>query len=301
MGAAEKADADFTRKSLHQITEKLDELPTLPSVVYELNKVINDPMSSTSDVERIMSSDVALTTKVLKLANSAYYAIPGGVSSLQRAIAYIGYDTINQLALSASIIKALGAGSKAQFDIPAFWKHSLGVAMAAEVTAKEVKYKTPSDLFTSGLVHDMGKVALYIVAQEQFLASIAQAKATQMSLLEAEEALDVPRHTQVGYELSSKWRLPYHLQISVSHHHTREPSARGGLSPEGNQIVDIVYLSNLLVHALQFGNSGHGKVLGLPKDVLERLSISAERLKSLLASIKDKIQNAEGFLKIIGE
>ncbi len=74
------------------ILSRLDELPSLPAIVYELSKVINDPMSSTNDVEKLMSSDQSLTMKVLKLVNSAYYAIPGGVSSLSRAIAYIGFD-----------------------------------------------------------------------------------------------------------------------------------------------------------------------------------------------------------------
>lgn len=303
MGVAQrKADlSSAPRMTLHEIVGKLDELPTLPSVIYELNRVINDPMSSTSDVERLMANDQSLTTKVLKLANSAYYAIPGGVTSLQRAIAYIGYDTINQLALSASIMKALKTDNKPDFELPAFWKHSLGVAMTAEAVAKEVRYKTPSDLFTCGLVHDMGKIALLIVAPGQFFETLAHASQTSTSLIEAEEALGLPKHTTVGFELATKWRLPYQIQACISNHHHREPSQRGGLTQETNLVVDIVYLSNLLVHALQFGNSGHSKVLGVPRDVLDRLSIPPDGLKGLLATVKDKIQNAEGFLKIIGE
>lgn len=297
MGAAPKQ----TRLLVHEIVDRLDELPTLPSIVYELNRVINDPMSSTSDVEKIMANDASLTMKVLKLANSAYYAIPGGVTSLQRAIAYIGYDTINQLALSASIIKSLGPKSHGLFDLPGFWKHALGVAMASEVIAKEVKYKTPSDLFTCGLVHDMGKVALFNIAEDQFLEVVNFAREHKQSLVEAEVELDSPRHTHIGFELATKWRLPYQIQVSIANHHQRDPSGRGGLSQEANLIVDIVFLSNLLIHALQFGQSGHQKVLGLPKDVLDRLMIPQESLKDLIAKIKEKIQNADGFLKIIGE
>jgi len=297
MGAAPKQG----KLLVHEIVDRLDELPTLPSIVYELNRVINDPMSSTSDVEKIMGNDASLTTKVLKLANSAYYAIPGGVTSLQRAIAYIGYDTINQLALSASIIKSLGPKSHELFDLPGFWKHALGVAMASEVIAKEVKYKTPSDLFTCGLVHDMGKVALFNVAENQFLEVVDFAREHKLSLVEAEAELDAPRHTHIGFELATKWRLPYQIQVSIANHHQRDPAGRGGLSQEANLLVDIVFLSNLLIHALQFGRSGHQKVLGLPKDVLDRLMIPQDSLKDLIAKIKEKIQNADGFLKIIGE
>lgn len=287
--------------TVHEIVAKLDDLPTLPAVVYELNRIINDPMSSTGDVEKIMSNDLSLTAKVLRLANSAYYAIPGGVSSLQRAIAYIGYDTVNQLALSASIIKALDVKENTGFDTRQFWKHSLGVAMASEVIANEVKYKTPSDLFTCGLVHDMGKIALLLITKEQFTDTIRYAGENRISLLEAEDTLDSARHTHIGFQLATKWRLPYQIQVSIANHHQKDPMMRGGLSQEANLVVDVVFLANLLIHALQFGNSGHQKVMGLPKDVLDRLSIGQDNLRGLISKIKLKIENAEAFLKIIGD
>jgi HD-like signal output (HDOD) protein len=293
MGAAPKIESQ-------QIIDRLDELPTLPSIVYELSRVINDPMSSTSDVERIMSNDQSLTTKVLRLANSAYYAIPGGVSNLQRAIAYIGYDTIHQLVLSASIIKALDAKTSPAFDLNQFWKHSLGVAMASETVARAVGYKTPADLFTCGLVHDMGKVALYILAPEVFVETTVFAKEKGLSVLEAEDALQNPKHTWIGGQLSLKWKLPYQIQATTALHHNKDHNLRGGLSSEMNVVVDIVYLSNLLVHALQFGSSGHSKVLGVPRDVLDRLHLAPDKLKEVIAKIKESIANAENFLKIIG-
>lgn len=293
MGAAEKIHPQI-------IVDRLDELPTLPTIVYELSRVISDPMSSTSAVEKLMSNDQSLTTKVLRLANSAYYAIPGGVSNLQRAIAYIGYDTIHQLVLSASIIKALQAPEGAAvFELKQFWKHSIGVAMAAETTARFVRYKTPADLFTCGLVHDMGKMALYIIVPEIFQEILDAAKNNSLSFLEAEELIGAPKHTVVGRELSAKWRLPAVIQATITHHHQRDVVSRGALSQEMNLVVDIVYLANLLVNALQFGNSGHSKVLGVPKDVLERMHLDPEKLKELIAKIRESVASAENFLKII--
>ena len=103
------------------IIAKLDELPTLPAIVYELSRIINDPMSSTTDVEKVMANDQSMTAKVLQLVNSAYYAIPGGVTSLSRAIAYIGFDTVNQLVLSASILKSLETKGSPAYDVNEFW------------------------------------------------------------------------------------------------------------------------------------------------------------------------------------
>ncbi|MCB0412357.1 MAG: HDOD domain-containing protein, partial [Bdellovibrionales bacterium] len=137
--------------SKEDLIARMDELPTLPTIVYELTRIINDPMSSTKEVEQVMKNDVSLTTRVLKLANSAYYAIPGGVSTLSRAIAYIGFDTVNQLVLSASIIDALDLGENTIFNVNDFWKHSVGVAIASETIGRYINHLTPSDLFTAGL------------------------------------------------------------------------------------------------------------------------------------------------------
>ena len=293
MGAAPKLLLD-------DLIARLEELPTLPTIVYELSKVINDPMSSTSEVENLMSSDQSLTTKVLKLVNSAYYAIPGGVSSLGRAIAYLGFDTVNQLVLSASILKALEVKGKSGFNVNAFWKHSLGVAVAAETIGKFVRHPLPSDLFTCGLVHDMGKVALYSVDAELLLEITKKAVNENISYHEAEVALDILSHNQIGAHLSKRWTLPSQIQAVVKYHHQKDPQLRGPLSADHNRTVDIVYLANLLIHGLKFGNSGHNKVLGAPVDVMARLGINPKGdLKAIITDLKAALDRASDFLRVL--
>lgn len=290
--AAPKLTSDY-------ISLKLDELPTLPTIVYELSKVINDPMSSTSDVEKIMANDLSLTAKVLRLVNSAYYAIPGGVSSLSRAIAYIGFDTVNQLVLSASILKALEVKGPSSFDMNAFWRHSIGVAIASETIAKFVRHPTPADLFTCGLVHDMGKVALYSFGSELVMQIVQQAEADQCTYLEAETKLGIPSHVEIGQLLAQKWTLPVGLQAAVKFHHEKE-SSRRRLTVELNRDVDIVILANLLTHALKYGSSGHHKILGAPKELLDRLTISGDEFKNLIQEIKVSMEKASDFLRVLG-
>lgn len=282
------------------IVSRLEELPTLPTIVYELSRVINDPMSSTAEVERIMSGDQSLTTKVLKLVNSAYYAIPGGVSSVSRAIAFIGFDTVNQLVLSASILNALEIKGPARFDVNEFWKHSLGVAIASETIAEHIRHPNPPDMFTSGLVHDMGKVALYTIHQEAMLSILKNAEEKGVSYFESEGDLNLPRHTTLGYLLAQKWTLPAQIMAVIKYHHQKDANLRGGLSSDLNQSVDIVYLANLLIHALKFGNSGHSVILNAPKDILGRLTIDpTQGFKKLLMEIKDNLGKANDLIRIL--
>ena len=293
MAAAEKLSYD-------ELGQRLEELPTLPSIVYEVNQIINDPMSSTKDVEKVMSNDQSLTTKVLKLANSAYYAVPGGVSNLARAIAYIGYDTIQQLVLAASIIDALNVNSSDGFDLNEFWRHSMGAGMAAETIAKSVGHPNPPDLFTCGLVHDMGKVALYSLAPDMLKVVVDHVKKNDSSFYDAEVELDFPQHDVLGGHLAEKWKLPVNIRTATRYHHVADPKERTDVSQELNLTVDIVYLANLLVHALKFGNSGHNKVMGAPKSVLDRLQLDNNSLKDLIKEIKEALKSADAFLKIIG-
>ena len=152
--------------SYNDLQERLNDLPTLPTVVQELNRIIADPMSTIKDVEEVMLQDQSLTTKVLTLANSAYYAIPGGVSNLSRAIGFLGFDTVHQLVIAASVFSTLKITGETSFDLIQFWKHSIGVAIVAESIAAKIGHKQSSDLFTCGLVHDMGKIAIAMLDKE---------------------------------------------------------------------------------------------------------------------------------------
>lgn len=283
------------------IASRLEELPTLPTIIYELSRVINDPMSSTHDVEKLMANDQSLTAKVLKLVNSSYYAIPGGVTSLGRAIGYIGFDAVNQLVLGTSILKALETKGPQKFDLNEFWKHALGTAIASETIAKFVRHPAPADLFTSGLVHDMGKVALYTLEQDLMLTIVATAKADQSSYWDAETKLEVPKHTHIGQWLAQRWQLPASIQAVICHHHTTETTSRGGLTAEFNLNVDIVVLANILTHALKFGNSGHDKIPGAPRELMERLTIDPDKdFKPLLQQIKVGMDKASDFMRALG-
>ncbi|MCB0422316.1 MAG: HDOD domain-containing protein [Bdellovibrionales bacterium] len=233
--------------------------------------------------------------------NSAYYAIPGGVSSLARAISYIGFDTVHQLVLSTSIINALEFPQGESFDLNKFWEHSIGVGIAAETLAKFVRHPSPSDMFTCGLVHDMGKIAMYMTDAEEMVRISDHAVANNLSYFEAEEVMEAPHHTVVGQMLAEKWNLPTLIQAVIKNHHQKDPRMRGGISAELSQTVDIIYIANLFTHALKFGKSGHNKILGAPKDVMERLRIDAQKdFKPLIKDIKVNLERGEEFIRVIG-
>lgn len=292
MSAAEK----FT---IPTVLERVSELPTLPTIVYELGRVINNPMSSSRAVEELMENDQVLTTKVLKLVNSAYYAIPGGVSSLNRAIAFLGFDTVYQLVMATSVIGALKTKS-GEFSVGEFWVHSLGTGIAAESIAKIINYPDPADAFVGGLVHDLGKVILMTLEPELFIEAASLAKSEQISFLEAETKIGIANHMQTGHALAEKWNLPIFFRQVIKYHHTFEIENRVGVTAERNSLIDLVCLANLLVHALKFGNGGHDKVINAPRDLFLRLSLDPNTdLKRILVEIKLNLDKASDLMRLL--
>lgn len=283
----------------NDLQERLNDLPTLPTVVQELNRIIADPMSSIRDVEEVMLQDQSLTTKVLTLANSAYYAIPGGVSNLSRAIGFLGFDTVHQLVIAASVFSTLKIKGEVKFDLIQFWKHSIGVAIVSESLAEHIGHKQPSDLFTCGLVHDMGKIAIAMLNNELLDEIAEHATTNKISFIAAERQLESMTHTRIGKILGEKWKLPLPVQNCVLYHHEPNTQLRSGLSAEMNQYVDLVFLANCLVHAIRFGNSGYKTAPLMPKEVLSRLNIKTDEIAALVKAFKEPLAAAEGFLKIL--
>src|SRR5262245_46826665 len=93
------AQTQKTNTDYSALLEKLEDIPTLPVVAMKVNELINDPNSSSSDIAAVLKKDQVLTAKILKLVNSSYYAIPGGVADVQRALAFLGFNTLAQLTL----------------------------------------------------------------------------------------------------------------------------------------------------------------------------------------------------------
>jgi HD-like signal output (HDOD) protein len=281
------------------VLEKVSELPTLSAVIAELSELINDPMSSTGEVARLIEGDMSISTKIFRLANSAMYAAPGGVKSLDRAVTILGFDTAFQAALSTSVIAVLATDKDAPFDIRRFWQHSIGVAFIAEALGAHFGHQEPHSLFAAGLVHDMGKVALLKIDQGYVAKVAAHAKNARKTFAEAEEDLGALRHAIVGQMLCQAWRLPAHMQSAVRHHHTLSPAMRPGLSLEMAYFVDIVALANILAHNVSFGGSGYDIIPRIPDDLMDRLSVKAEDMPAIRKKIGLALEKSTTFTEIV--
>ena len=235
---------------IRKITESIIGLPTLPTVVAKMIELVDNPRTSAASLARLIASDQALTARILKLANSAYYGFSREISTVNMAIVVLGFNTVKDMGLSLSVFDAFKSKlQNASFDLNRFWEHSIACGIAARMLARNYRSRYTGEAFVAGLLHDIGKVILNQYFQNEFL-SIIDAQMKGATLEEAEISVIGTHHSQIGSWLAEKWNLPHIISRSLLHHHEPWESKKEPL------FVAIISLANHLCHLCGFGHSG---------------------------------------------
>jgi putative nucleotidyltransferase with HDIG domain len=217
-----------------------DSLPTLPIVALRIGEVVHSKSASVPQVAEILRSDPATSAKLLRLVNSPYFGIPGGVSDVARAIPFVGFNTLYQLVLSISVLETLQVGDSA-LDARKLWTHALTVATAARELAQEIKFADPGACFTAGLLHDMGKIALARLDPGKLAAAFATMRADGVSLEVAERQHGLTPHDRLGSQLARQWKFPASLTTPIEQHHSiHRAEVRERLVPHLRTLTEII-------------------------------------------------------------
>jgi putative nucleotidyltransferase with HDIG domain len=262
------------------LNEKVRELGTLPSSYVRISKLVENPRCSANEIGKEISHDQVIATKVLKIANSAFYGFPSRIESIPRAVSIIGFNGIRELILATSVIDVfLKQVDGSLFNRQEFWKHSLGCAIAAKVTGKFLGKLEMEELFTAGLLHDIGKVVIDQYLTESFLEILAlTCENGQISMAEAEKKVLGYTHSDVGTLVGNKWGLPHVLIESISCHH-RLPAKM-----EYPRQTAVIHIANSIAKAIKLGNSGYRMVPLIDKRAWE----IAEMKTTMLEIIADE-------------
>ncbi|MBI5445889.1 MAG: HDOD domain-containing protein [Deltaproteobacteria bacterium] len=207
------------RAALEKIAGLVGDLPALPSVAAEALRLLTDPSSEPEQLQHVLSRDAALSLKVLRLANSAYYRRKSAVSTLSAAIILLGFRTIQSLILSSAVHRVLSSNGAAA----SLWEHSLATAFACRELSRQspVCSVDPEEAFLAGLFHDTAKS----VIATKFPGIYAKPLGAS-----GEEELLGFHHGHLGQLLLSKWEIPARLAEAVGSHHSPEPSDLGRLA-----------------------------------------------------------------------
>ncbi len=249
----------------HSFIKNIRNIPTLPNVLGQIIQTLDDPRASAADLERIVRNDQAITTKLLAVANSAYYGLRHQITTVRRAVVTIGFSEVRNVCLSLSLMGFLHPSTFSdQQGAEQLWLHSLAASEAARILAQRTGACDPGQAFTAGLLHDIGKVIMAAFAPERVAALREHLARTGCSLRQAEEALDLS-HEQVGLELARRWDLPPVLYQAIGCHHSLERDL------EHLPLAAVTCAADFMVRADNIGDSGNPDPPLLPPLALEAI------------------------------
>ncbi len=265
-------------------------LPSLPVVVFRLIKVTEDETRSLINLAELAGKDPALSSQILKLANSPLMNTGRPVRSLSQAALNLGTSTIRNLAITVAVCQSFARLEvPGNFSISAFWNHSLSCAIIAKLLAEHSMDTAPEEAFVAGLLHDIGQLALVVRDPDKF-EKIVQNPHTGQTILESERQAWGLDHAQEGYRLLKDWGIHQNILDCVRYHH--RDAKEIALSSE---VVRIVFLADLFSH---FGSGGSSLDIQQFYQMLDQFALKAgpEGLEGLLKRARSEIKTASNEL-----
>jgi putative nucleotidyltransferase with HDIG domain len=285
-------------RHLKRIQATIARMPSLSTTVVKVLETCNDPLASANDLKRVISLDPVLTGRVLKLINSAYFALGKSITSLTRAIIMLGVNTVKNLALSFAILKNMkGNGSFSAFTTEEFWLHCLGVGVVAKSLAA-VKGLLPTEqeeYFVAGLLHDLGKLPLNNQFPEEYLQVCKSVGKESEPFYLSEDRLLGIDHCRVGGMISQKWQLGVELVETMSYHHNPDDCTENN-----RDLVSTIALANQIVIELKIGTAGDRISDSAMLDLLtDKVGVDYGKLSDFHGLVFREIEKARIFLEIV--
>lgn len=268
-------------KILRHKVENISTLPTIPGVLKRLSTILEKPRVTIVEISSFISNDPALTTKVLKMVNSAIYGFPGRIASVSHATMLLGLNVIKGLLLGVSVFDLM------QKTMSGLYEHSLATAIASRVIAQKKNLKEPEEVSVAGLLHDIGKVVLILEFAAEYEQAMTEAARRNISIYEAEKKQFNATHADVGGWLAEKWRFPANLIEVIACHH--RPTTAKGAPLE----TAIVHLADLLIRARGFGFAGEKLVPEVHPVAFELLGLSEQDILEVLQETENNMATAE--------
>jgi len=276
----------ITPEQIRERVKTIIQLPALPAVAAEVVDLVDNPKTSASKLGRVISSDQALTAKVLKIANSPFYGFPKKISTIDFAIIVLGFDALKEIVISISLVSSLQKKSDLYFNAKAFWDHSISTGVIGRKLAHDLGYRISGEVFVAGLLHDMGISALHRYFHSEFTRIVDIAHESDLNILEAEESVLGITHAEVGGWLAERWNLPEHLIEAIALHHA---PAKARINKE---LVALVHCADVLAWRLEEKQELFDKGNDFDPVALELIHLNDEyTLGNYIGQYRDTLQN----------
>ena len=279
----------------NELKQFASDLPTLPVVFQELFARMQDPDAEVSELAEVIARDPALTAKILKLVNSAFYGRPSQITTISRAVIIMGFQAVRSAALAVSVFEQFKnvSSDTADFRLESFWRHNVGVSCLAKQMAIVLQLGEPEDAFVAGLLHDVGK----LVMLQHFphdAADLTRAAAEQRRTWRAcEEVLFPINHESIGKALFRAWDFPAAVVEGVAFHHN--PEAASGHAV----LAALVHLADYFAYHMESGCPGSIAPRTFSQDAARLVGLTPDLASEVMARATAEFGESLEILKLL--
>lgn len=257
-------------------------LPSPPAIALKILNAVRQDESTFNELADIIAADPALTARILKLTNSAYYSLPNPVDSLSQATALIGSKTLQNIALSFVIIQGFQDAPQGSFDLDFFWKRAITTAVSAEIVSKSVQNRD-DNIFVSALLQDIGVLIMFLSDPPTYTEVLDNKRINGKTISATEQEQFGFDHTEVGYQLLKTWHLSDTICSPIRCHHSKEKPKQYQTSAQLLELADKI-------SAIYHGNQSNRKSIEVHSILAERYQYTSEQSAALIDTIGVKVQ-----------
>jgi HD-like signal output (HDOD) protein len=267
--------------------QSVDELPSMPQVMIMIRAISESPKSSAADLASVILKDQALTSKILRVANSAMYTgYSRQVSSVTQAVVLMGFQAVRSVAFGVMVLSMLRSiRSNKNFDFQRFWQESIRIAVAARMLAVLLGKDVPEEAFVAGFLCNLGELIIgqYFPDEykkiEERVELWAERPDVEMRFLEVD-------HQEVGAWIAERWRFPKSLVDAIAHHH--HPSLPGKTA-KSEGLTEIVYVATWIANLSDEETTRTDQVEKIKNYAAIFLGLGHEKIDLLLQQYPDQV------------
>ncbi len=264
---------------LHDILKRVDDMPLLPQTAQTVLSMMDEPKTHILKIAEAIQNDVAITTRLLKMANSAYYAQGRKIVTILEALVLLGLNTVKDLLVAASTYKILNKKIEGYLlEKGDLWKHSLLCARASETLASEAEPLLKDKAYMAGLLHDVGKIILAHTVQEEFEEILLKVEGGSQSFDSAEKEVLGFTHADIGARVLQKWNFPEEIVDAIEFHHAPKDA-------KFQQLAGFVHLADMAALMLGVGLGSDGLYYPLDESVFEFVKLSKGDFEKMMDKI----------------
>lgn len=283
----------MTKITLEYIVNKIEDIEVMPEIIQEIIQLTEDPDSTVHDIEKVILKDQVLTTKILRLANSAYYGYARKISTISQATVLLGFQAIKGIAMASTVKSYMTQELKGySLEKDELWIQSQSCAIISRFLAKSIKYTNPEEAYIAGLLRDIGKTILNQHMEKEYLEILSLVKENDLSFLDAEKQVLGFNHAEIGAKVAAKWNLPKELVDAIGLHHTPE------LATENPLLVSIVHIADAITMIMGVGLGLDGLAYSLSPKAVQTLGLNEIDFENIISQVSDLITDEESFLNI---